>query len=403
MPPPVRLTVTEVSRTRTALYLTYALMLFGFASISSARVAVSLYALELGASPSAVGLLIGTLYVFPLLISWPVGRYADRLGSRWLLLLGAVSGGCAMLIPYFAHELPALYVTTTMLGLAFTLYNVLLPNLVGILSDADDRARNFSNASLMGSTTLFIGPLVAGIAVDAVGHANAFLVLLALPTAAAIALVAWGGALPGGSRSSGPPSGIRETLSDRAMLRILATSSLVQVGQDLYQFYIPVYGHGIGISASAIGGLLATFAAASFVVRFFLPSVIARFGEERVLGVSFYVSATGFGLVPFFESVPVLAAVTFVFGLGMGCGQPITTMLIFGRTARGRSGEILGLRQSVNNAVRVGGPAAFGAVASAFGLPSVFWLSALMMGGGALLSRPAKGVPDEASRTERPG
>src|SRR5262245_13987085 len=360
-------------------------MLFGFASISSARVAVSLYALELGASPSTVGMLVGTLYIFPLLISWPVGRYADRLGSRWLLLLGALSGGCAMLIPWFVRELPALYVTTTMLGLSFTLYNVLLPNLVGLLSDVSDRARNFSNASLMGSATLFFGPLMAGVAVDALGHANACLVLVALPAAVTVALAVWGGSLPGGSRSSAAASGLRETLSDPAMLRILATSSLVQVGQDLYQFYIPVYGHGIGISASAIGGLLATFAAASFVVRFFLPAVIARFGEEKVLGISFFVSAAGFALVPFFQSAAVLAAVTFIFGLGMGCGQPITTMLIFGRTPRGRSGEILGLRQSVNNGVRVLGPAAFGFVASVFGLPAVFWLSALMMGGGGAL------------------
>jgi MFS family permease len=61
-------------------------MLFGFSSISSARVALSLYALELGASASAVGMLVGTLYIFPLLISWPWGRYADRLdraGCSW--------------------------------------------------------------------------------------------------------------------------------------------------------------------------------------------------------------------------------------------------------------------------------------------------------------------------------
>ena len=44
-------------------------MLFGFGSISSARVALSLYALHLGASASAVGILAGSLYIFPLLIS----------------------------------------------------------------------------------------------------------------------------------------------------------------------------------------------------------------------------------------------------------------------------------------------------------------------------------------------
>jgi predicted MFS family arabinose efflux permease len=164
MPPTIndtRILNADVSASRTPLYLTFALMLFGFGSISSARVALSLYALDLGASASAVGILVGSLYVFPLLISWPVGRYSDRV-------------------------------------------------------------------------------------------------------------------------------------------------------------------------------------------------------------------------------------VSFMFGLGMGCGQPITTMLIFSRSAEGRSGETLGLRQSVNNAIRVSAPAVFGFVATAFGLAPVFWISAIMMGGGGILSRPRR-------------
>ena len=380
----------NASASRTPLYLTFSLMLFGFGSISSARVALSLYALELGASASAVGVLAGLLYVFPLLISWPVGRYADRVGSRRLLLLGAVCGAGAMLIPYFVRELAALYVASVLMGISFTLYNVLLPNVVGLLSQPHERARNFSNASLVGATTLFAGPLAAGIAIDLSGHAVACLYLVMLSVAAGVVLIVWGGRLPGGSRRAASTGGIRDSLADPAMVRALATSSLVQVGQDLYQFYIPVYGYGIGVSASAIGALLAMLAAASFVVRIFLPRLVARFGDERVLGFSFYLSAIGFALVPFFESVAVLAVVSFVFGLGMGCGQPITTLQIFSRSAAGRSGEMLGLRQSVNNAMRVSGPVVFGFIATAFGLPPVFWMSAIMMGGGGVLSRPRR-------------
>ena len=365
-------------------------MLFGFSSMGSARVAFSLYALELGASASAVGVLVGLLYVFPLLISWPVGRYADRVGSRGLLLCGAACGVVSTLIPYFVRELSALYVASTLMGIAFTLYNVLLPNLVGLLSKPEEYARNFSNASLMGSITMFCGPLLAGIAIDLSDHPTACLYLVTLSVAAGAALLVWGGMLPGGSRAAGPGGSVRKMLSDPATLGILVTSSLVQVGQDLYQFYIPLHGHRIGLSASGIGGLIATFAAAGFLVRVVLPRLVARFGDERVLSLSFFVAALGFALVPLFESVAVLAVVSFIFGLGVGVGQPITTMLIFNRSAQGRSGEILGLRQTVNNAMRVCGPIAFGAVATGFGLSSVFWLSALMMGGGGLLSRPRR-------------
>ncbi len=372
------------------LYLTYALMLCGFASISAARVALALYALELGASASAVGMLIGALYIFPMLISWPIGRYADRVGSRALLLFGAAIGVCAMLIPYFMRELAALYVASALLGVAFTLYNVLLPNLIGLLSAPHERARNISNSSLVGASTLFVGPLLAGVAIDLTGHATACLLLGVMPLAAGTLLVTLGGWLPGGSRADGVAGRMRDTLANPAMMRILATSSLVQVAQDLFQFYIPVYGHAIGLSASAIGGLLAAIAAASFVVRTVLPRFVSRFGEDSVLAYSFGLVAVGFGLVPFFENVVALGIIAFMFGLGMGCGQPITTMLIFSHCAPGRSGETLGLRQTVNNVLRVSGPTAFGFVATAFGLPAVFWISAAIMGAGSALARPRK-------------
>ncbi|MGZ8229831.1 MAG: MFS transporter [Burkholderiales bacterium] len=379
-----------MSASRTPLYLTYGLMLFGFGSISSSRISLALYALHLGASPTAVGTLVASLYVFPVLASWHVGRHSDRVGSRWPLMAGAVSGACAMLIPYFFQQLAALYVAALLMGIAFTLYNVLLPNIVGLVSRPEERARNFSNASLVGATTLFMGPLIAGVAIDFAGHALACLYLVTLSVGAAALLLIWGRALPGGTRSRSASVSIRQTLADREVVRILIASSLVQVGQDLYQFYIPVYGYGINLSASAIGALLALTAAASFVVRFGLPNLISRFGEERILAYSFYITAAGFALVPFFESTIALAVISFVFGLGMGCGQPITTMLIFSRSAEGRSGETLGLRQAVNNFLRVTGPTLFGVVASAFGLAPVFWMSALMMTGGGVASRPRK-------------
>lgn len=382
---------TNTFASRTPLYLTFALMLFGFGSIGSARVALALYALHLGASPSGVGILVGALYVFPMLISWPIGRYSDRVGSRALLLLGAATGTCAMLIPYFVRELAALYVASVLLGIAFTLYNVLLPNLVGLLSGPHDRARNFSNASLVGASTMFAGPLLAGIAIDLSSHATACLFLAMMHMGAAALLVTWGRLLPGGSRIGGVAGSMRDTLADPGMLRILATSSLVQVAQDLYQFYIPVYGYAIGLSASAIGGLLACVAAASFVVRTVLPRLISRLGDEVVLAYSFCFVAVGFGLAPFFESIVALGMISFVFGLGMGCGQPITTMLIFSRSAEGRSGETLGLRQTVNNVLRVSGPSLFGFVATLFGLPAVFWISGVIMGAGGLLARPQRG------------
>ena len=365
-------------------------MLFGFCSINSARVSFSLYALYLGASPTAVGLLIGTFYIFPVLISWPVGRYSDRVGSQGMLLTGAAFGSAAMMIPFFFRELAALFVAAALMGVAFTLYNVLLPNLVGLLSAPHERVRNFSNSSLVGGVSMVLGPLVAGVAIDLAGHAPASLVLVTLSLVVAGLVVVGGSRLPGGAGGKGPPPAALGALSNRDMVRVLAVSSLVQVGQDLYQFYIPVHGYAVGLSASAIGGVLSLYAAASFVVRLVMPNLVARMGEERVLRYSFYFAAFGFIAAPFAENVLMLAVVSFLFGLGIGCGQPITTMLIFSRSPEGRSGETFGLRQTVNNVLRLACPPLFGLVATAFGLPAVFFLSAAMMGGAGRLARPGQ-------------
>ncbi len=370
------------------LYLTFSLMLFCFSSISSARVVLSLFALNLGATPSAVGMLVATFYALPLVLSWPVGVLSDRLGSRGLLLFGTASGACGMLIPYFFHALPALYAAGFALGLSFTFYNVLLQNLVGLLSTPENRTRNFSNSSMFGATTLFIGPLIGGFAIDHSGHANACLYSAGLALTSFMLLVLWGGALPGGHRKAVARGSVREMFRDPGMLRILLTSSLVQMGQDMFQFYLPIYGHGIGMSASAIGAVLASFAAAYFVIRIIMPRLIGWLGEEKLLGYSFFVAAAGFMLVPFFQSEIALGAVAFTFGCGMGCGQPITTMLLFSRSAEGRSGETFGLRQTTNNIVRVTAPTVFGFIASLSGLFSVFGISALLMAIGGALTHP---------------
>ena len=373
-----------------ALYLTFAVGLFAYSSVNAGRVLLSLFALHLGAQPSAVGLLFASSFVFPLLLSWPVGKLSDRIGSRWLLMFGGLCSVLGMLIPYFVHSMAALYWAGLLIGLSFAFSNVLIQNLVGLLSQPQQRVRNFSNFSLVASSTSLIGPLVAGLGIDYSGHVVACLYVVALGAIASLLPLAWGWMWPVASRQPAESASLRSTMANPAILRILATSSLVQVGFDLFQFYLPVYGHGIGLSASAIGVVLAIFAAASFVVRVVMPQLIARLGEEKLLALSFCFAAAGFALVPAFEGVVALSLVSFMFGLGMGCGQPITTMLLFGHSPPGRSGEILGLRQTANNILRVTSPPFFGLIASALGLLSVFGASAVMMAAGALLARPRK-------------
>lgn len=383
------------------LNLAFGLALLNMANVRAGRVLLALYALKFEASPFAVGVLAATFSALPMLLSWPAGRMSDRFGSRWLLVSGAVFGATGMLVPYFFASLWSLYVAAGMIGLSFTFYTVTLQNLVGVLSNAENRARNFSTFSLVLALAGFIGPVLAGLSIDHAGFTLACLWLTGLSIIPLVMLTLWGARLPGGEPPSAAADQAPRALVEPGLVRVLAISSLVVSGIDLFQFYLPIYGHEIGMSPSAIGLVLAMFSAAAFVVRAIMPRLLERLTAERVLTYAFYVAALSFLLVPLFKSAILLALLSFTFGLGMGCGQPITMMLTFSNAASGRSGETLGLRLTVNHLTRVVCPVLFGAIGSAFGLFAVFWVNALMLGAGGFLTRVERAdAPAAESRSD---
>lgn len=370
-----------------AIYLTLALTFFNFVGAGAARVVLTLYALELGAPASAVGVIGGLLFLFPLLLSWPIGALADRTGARGLLLFASACGAFSLALPYFAPGIVAFYVAAALNGLALAFFHVTLQNLIGILSRPEERPRNFSNFSITGALTSFFGPLLAGFAIDHLGFGLACLATAFQYVVAIGLLLGWGRLFPPANPHAPKDMTGGSMLGNSEVRRVLVIGSLVQLGYDLFQFYLPIYAHSIGLSATIIGTILAALAVAALAVRLFLPALIKKLGEETLLAWAFLAGTAGYALVPLFSDALALGAVTFFFGLGMGIGIPLTVILMYSHSPAGRSGQALGLRLTVNNFVRVTGPMAFGVVGSAFGLAWVFWIVAAFMAAGGVFAR----------------
>jgi predicted MFS family arabinose efflux permease len=251
----------------------------------------------------------------------------------------------------------------------------------------------FGNFSMMVSMGTLLGPLFGGFSIDHVGFLPAFGLISGLGLIGPLLLSVWGGVLPGGTSRGAPALRIRETLADPEVWRILATTSLVQVSLDVFLFYMPVYGHSLAFSAFTIGLVLALFSGACFVARFAMPRILSKLTLQALLAWSFALSGVTYVAMPFFRTALPLEVLAFLYGLAFGCLQPITIMLTFSWSAQGRSGEALGLRLTANHLMRMIGPVVFGSIASAFGLSTIFWVIAALLGGGAALSRP------RASRT----
>jgi MFS family permease len=108
-------------------------------------------------------------------------------------------------------------------------------------------------------------------------------------------------------------------------------------------------------------------------------------GEIGVLTASLLMAGATFMLVPLVSHALLLALVAFLLGIGLGCAQPLTIILTYNHAPKGRSGEALGMRLTVNKLTQILVPLVFGAMGSAFGLIPVFWANGLfLLGGGAV-------------------
>jgi MFS family permease len=362
-----------------AMVLVFAQNTIVFTVLNVARIALSLYALHMGAGATEVGLVVALLYMPSLFFSLPAGILADRHGSRWLFVVSSAITAAGMLVPSLWPTVTALCIGSFTVGISLSVSNVLGQNLVGQLSTPAQRMRNFGNYALVGALSNLVGPLVVGFVIDHAGFPAACLMTMALSAIAALLALIWGGLLPRGRPS--PPGGVNifASLQSPEVRRILMLSSVAQIGFDSFNSFMPVYAHGIGLSASAIGVALSAFAVASLGMRVVIVRLAKNWREETIMAGGFVCGAVAFFLLPAFKLVAAISAVSFVFGVFGGLTQPIAMMMLYNASTEGRAGEAMGLRITINNFMRVLGPTVFGATARTFGLAPLF------LGSGALM------------------
>ena len=371
------------------IYQIMAVVVLWNSAYKGTRVLNTLYALELGATPLHIGLLLATYGVFPLLLAVTAGRIADRYGSRIPLIAGMIVSTIGAILPWFAPSMTLLFAAAAVTGFGFILGQVALQSLVGTLGEGKERTRNFNNYALIVAVADFTGPVLAGFSIDHFGHVRTYLVLAFLAATAVVTVFVLAKRVPRHRRPAPAPEGQRmsDLFRNVNMRRVLIAGAVVMTGIDLFQLYMPLYGHQVGLSASAIGMVLGAAAAATFVSRALLPMLVSRYGEEKTLLYSLFLTAAMFTLIPLFSSAVVLGMICFTLGLGMGLGQPLTVMLCYRYSPAGRGGESLGLRIAINNSMHVVVPSVFGAVGAAFGLAPVFWVSAGVIAAGNWYAR----------------
>ena len=273
-------------------------------ALGAARVTTALYALSLHASAFTVGTLIALFALFPMMLAVPMGRVIDRTGMRKPLMVGCLLATIGVLLAASIPGLTVLYPAAILIGTGFMAIFIGTQHAVGVVSAPEQRTASYSRLSLGFSISSFAGPLIAGFMIDHASFSYAYL-SCGMFTLAALALT-MGGAISHVTvqpvthhQSKGSPL---ELLRDRELRGVYFIGILLAAGWDMFTFVTPVHGTQLGFSASTIGMILASFAAATFVVRLAMPGIVQRYREWQILTVAMSVTALCYIAFPFMDT-----------------------------------------------------------------------------------------------------
>lgn len=381
-----------------AIYIIVALAFLTHLGFAGSRLAVPLFVVDQGEPAIIVGIVMALYAAFPTVLALPAGRMTDRLGYKMPLLFGTGGVGVALILPAIWPSMNAIYVTAALIGLAFMALQLATQTLAGAIAGPEERARNFSWISLGFACANLLGPLVTGYLIDHAGYRWTF-AALAMPLVPAFLLCAvrtqWIPKIQ--ARHESARGGMFDLLKIKPLRDTLIASGIMSGAWDVYQFVMPIYGRALNLSATAIGAVMAAFAVSIVLVRVFIPYAVKRSGEVQLLTYAMFVAALAFFLFPVFSNAWLLAAVSFVLGIGCGCGQPLSMTLVFNNSPKTRVAEATGMRITVNQITHLVVPLLFGAVGTVAGYTAVFLANAggLVAGGWVSWRNHPKAAPVE--------
>ncbi len=360
-------------------------------AMAGQRMAAPLQALQAGHSAWAVGVLLALFAALPVLTAMAAGRMADRHGYHRPVHLAILLTMCGAACALAACWLPGWWqfglncVGAAASGVGTNVGLIAIQRSAShLVSTSTERLRVFSWLGMAPSLANVVGPVAAGLMIDAGGFGAAYGLLLALPL-----LSVWVArqvpARPGLPRSVArePGSSRWDLLQAPGMRRLLFVNWLLSASWDVHSFAVPVLGHARGYNASTIGLVLGVFTAAVTLVRFAIPLLAHRLREVTVLRTAMLLTGAVFSIYPFANTPWAMGTCAILLGLTLGAVQPMIMSTLHHLTPAHRHGEAIAFRSMAINFSSSVMPLAFGLAGTALGPGALFWLMGAAVGGGS--------------------
>lgn len=411
--PPVRTTtISEVNRWRDrtldAHVLRRVAILSGIGALTNTAVAatrplISIKALELGASPIGIGLVVALFAFIPLFLAIPAGMVVDRMGARTYLFLGslgmALSMGIVALLPSFGGLILAQLGT----GLCHLAVVVACQTAVSRQGGPADREATLGMFTMFMSGGGLIGPLLGGFTADVLGFRAAFAVagLTVLIGAALVAAVrpSQPGNSPRNALGSGERVPVLPLLRNPAIILSTGTGFTLIFALGAWEAFFPIWMQGLGHSTTLIGMILSLQALVSLLSRTGLKRLTVLMGSRfRLLIAAMTLGGIAVGLLPLSSGIIQIGMLSVLAGISTGMVFPLGMIAVAAGTTDRERGLGMGIRLTGNRLAQLTNPLLFGVIANQAGLSAAFYAASAILLVVTALVMPFPGALPEVER-----
>lgn len=344
---------------------------------------VPLYLRDAGLSYTLVAVVLASLGLGAVLGGLPAGSAAGRFGPEWLFAVATLATGLTAMLLGISTAVLALVAFRLLYGMGAVGMRVSVQMLVNAAAPVRLRGRGMSLLGGAVRLAFFIGPLLGGVLVDTVGFTATFVVCGVTTLLGLIPFFAVRRDRPAGERFDRPTlpwSSLSDALRRQRRLLLLAGTgtALVMTVREGRNVVVPLIGDDLGLSATAVGALVAIGTGADLLLFPVAGWLMDRFGRLHAIVPAF--SLLGVGMLVLGLSDTTTGVVVAGVIMGVGNGMSAGTMLTLGGDlAPADAGPFLAALGMMQDSGVVIGPIVVGWLADTAGLRASAVVLAVVM------------------------
>lgn len=341
-----------------------------------------LFARELGAGPSLIGLVMGASTLTGIVLKLPAGAWSDVLGRRPLLVLGAIVFATVPFTYLGVSTLAALVTLRFVHGSATAIFGPVASASLSDIAPPAQRGRWLSAYSTAQGTGQALGPVLAGYLIAAGRFDLAFLTAGVIGLAAPAIVAAWrqpAAARPGHARWRELVAGIGEVVRNRLVLVTSGAQAAQFFLNGALNAFLPLYGRDVvGLTTPQLGWLFGMQTVTTLAIRPAIGVWSDRAGRRWVIVAGVTACSAAVLAMSMAADLWALVPAVIAYAAGVATTTAATSAFITDVTRRARYGAAHGVFGTIYDVGDALGPIVAGVLVATVGYARMFQVLALV-------------------------